>query len=295
MTDHNPPDLAHWVALCLIPGLGSKTIARLLDQFGSTAAILAADADALQAVPRIGPRLAAAIRAIDLDRVRAELVTWQADGIAVLHQSSAAYPPALAELDDAPPVLFRLGQPGTPHEQRAAAIVGTRRPSAPARHLAGTLAAALADHGWTVVSGLASGIDTAAHRGAIRANGRTLAVLGSGVRMVYPSQNAGLAQRILAHGALIAEVHPDAPPNSPMLVARNRLISGLSRAVIVIEAGETSGSLHAARFAQVQGRIVYAVDNESAGNRTLIAGGARPLPPDTTAWDQLVGELIDRY
>ena len=279
MTSPPPGDLAPWVALSLIPGLGVRTLDRLLDAFGSLAAILDAPPDALMAVPRVGPKTAAAIRAVDLARTRADIARWQASGIAILLHTGADYPAALKALDDPPPVLFRRGAT-LPQDDRAIAVVGTRRPSAPARELASRLAGELAARGWTVVSGLASGIDTAAHRGALDAGGRTLAVLGSGLGAIYPAHNARLAARIADSGALFCETHPEAAPNSPVLVARNRLISGLCHAVIVVEAGAQSGSLHAARFAGQQGRIVFAVDSPAPGNRQLIANGARPLALD---------------
>jgi DNA processing protein len=115
--------------------------------------------------------------------------------------------------------------------------------------------------------------------------------LGSGVRVIYPPQNGDLAARILAQGAILAEQHPDSPPNSPALVARNRLISGLSQAVIVVEAGESSGSLHAARFARRQGRRVYAVESDAHGNQHLIAEGAQPLSPDSSAGAHFLGTI----
>ncbi|HML24726.1 MAG TPA: DNA-processing protein DprA, partial [Aggregatilinea sp.] len=153
-------------------------------------------------------------------------------------------------------------------------------------------AGALAACGCTIVSGLAAGIDTAAHQGALRAGTRTLAVLGSGVQSVYPPGNRTLARHIIEHGAVIAEVQPDAGPNAPALVARNRLISGLSRAIVVVEAGETSGSLHAARFAQAQGRAVYAVESAAAGSRHLInSNAAQPLPSTIDAWHTLAETL----
>ena len=255
-----------WVALSLIPNLGRRTITNLLDHFGTPDAIFAANVDDLQAVPRIGPIRATAIRSIDLARTRQEIAAWQADRITILlHADGAPYPAALAALPDAPPVLFQRGTID-PDDQRAAAVVGTRHPTAAARALATTLGSSLAAQGWTVISGLAAGIDTAAHTGALRAGGRTVAVLGSGLRSIYPPGNTRLAAHIVTRGALLSETHPDAAPDGPALVARNRLISGLSRVLIVVEAGESSGSLHAARFAQDQGRIVFAVDNGAPGN-----------------------------
>jgi len=141
------------------------------------------------------------------------------------------------------------------------------------------LAAAFARRGWVVISGLARGIDTAAHRGALLAGGRTLAVLGCGVNVAYPPENWRLAGQVRANGALVSEAHPDAPPTATALMRRNRLIAGLSRAVIVVEAPDDSGALHAARYAHAQGRPVFAPDN-SAGNAALLRDFASPLPDE---------------
>ena len=291
-------DLTQWVALSLIPNVGGRTLATLLDHFDTLDAILAANESELRAVRGIGPKLAAAILAVDVDHTAAEIAAWQADGIAILRPTPgcATYPAALAALPDAPPVLFQRGGLVT-SDARAVAIVGTRHPAPADYDLASTIAFELAQLGWTIVSGLATGIDAAAHWGALRAGGRTVAVLGSGINVIYPPQNADLAALISAKNstrcALFSEIHPESPPNSPALVARNRLISGLSHAIIVVAAGTTSGSLHAARFARAQGRLVYAVDTDLDGNRRLLADGARPLPPDFAAWDTLSNEIAE--
>ncbi len=282
----NNTTLAQWVALSLIPHLGSQTIARLLDRFGSLDAVLNASAAELKAVPGIGPKLAAAIRAADVPAMHAALAAWLADGIAVVQRDQPDYPPALRALPDAPPVLFWRGAL-EPEDTRAIAIVGTRRPTLQARRAAGALGAQIAARGWTVVSGLAAGVDALAHEAALACGGRTLAVLGSGVRAVYPTGNAPLAARVLARGALLSETHPDASPSAPALVARNRIISGLSRAVIVVEAGPGSGSLHAARFARAQGRPVFAVRSAAPGNARLLAEGARAISPEGNGWGEL--------
>jgi len=289
MTD----SLVHWVALSLIPGLGGKTIHRLLAQFGSLEAILAANEADLRSVPRIGPKLAAAILAIDLDRTQAEMNVWIDQGISILQRDDEGYPAALRAVDDAPPILFWQGCAAGPESERAAAIVGTRQPSTESLQLAEQLAGALVADGWTVISGLAAGIDTAAHTGAVRAGGRTWAVLGSGLHMIYPPENTTLAEQIRGQGAVISEVHPASPPNSPALVARNRLISGLGRIIIVIESTETSGSMHAVRFARAQERQVYAVDNGSPGNSLLLAEGAFPLPREQSHWLDLFREGVE--
>ncbi len=278
-----------WIALSLIPSVGGRTLARLLDRFGSAGAALQAGDAALQAVPGIGPKLSAAVRAIDLDAVQAAIAAWQAEGIVIALPGETAYPAPLAALDDAPPALFMRGSlaDGDPSAwARSVAIIGTRRPRPESRQIAGALAETLAAAGWTVISGLAAGIDAAAHAGACRA-GRTAAVLGGGVRAIYPPENSDLAARIVAHGALLSETHPDAVPTSAALVARNRLISGLSCAVIVIETGLTGGSLHTVRFARAQKRPVYALASDAPGNRQLIAEGARPLPPAPAEWQCL--------
>lgn len=278
--------LAQWVALSLIPNLGGRMITRLLEHFGSLDAVLSASADDLQRVPGIGPKLAAAIGAIDVAATQQALTRWQAAGVRILLRGASDYPSRLGGLPDAPPVLFCRGTPGQ-GDERAVALVGTRQPTVQGRHAAETLAAVCAGRGWTVVSGLANGIDTAAHQAALEAGGRTLAVLGSGVCAVYPPGNRALAGQIVERGALLSETHPAASPSAPTLVARNRLISGLSRAVIVIEAGADSGCLHAVRFARAQGRPVFAVISTARGNAQVLAEGAHPLEVRGGGLDEL--------
>lgn len=263
------------IALALTPGIGTRTIGRLLATFGTFSAILNASLDQLQTVQGIGPKTAAAIRAVDLPRVEADLRRFADQGIHAVTWLDAGYPALLTTLSDAPLVLFYRGTfdpVGTP----TIAIVGTREPSDDSVQSAERLAAEFAESGWTVVSGMARGIDSAAHRGALLANGRTLAVLGCGVNVVYPPENRDLAHRIVNNGAILSECHPAVKPAPMALTIRNRIITGLSRAVIIIEAGATSGALHAARRAQAQRRPVFAVANGSAGNAALLANGASP-------------------
>ncbi len=278
--------LAQWVALSLIPNLGGRTITRLLERFGSLDEVLSASADELQQVAGIGPKLAAAIRGVKVAETRQALAHWQADGVRVLLWHTPGYPSALNDLPDAPPVLFCRGT-WQKDDRRAVALVGTRQPTVQGCHAAATLAAGCAARGWTVISGLATGIDTVAHQSALEAGGRTLAVLGSGVCAVYPPGNRALAERLIERGALFSETHPHAAPSAPTLVARNRLISGLSRAVIVVEAGADSGCLHAVRFARAQGRAVFAVLSGARGNARALAEGAHPLPADGAAFEAL--------
>lgn len=287
MTDQHPiaphtaDPLAQWVALSLIPNLGLQTIERLIAHFEALDAIFAAEERDLRAVRGIGPKLAAAIRAQDLTQTHKAIAAWRADHLTILQHSDPAYPAQLRTYEGAPPVLFARGTL-TPDDQRAVAIVGTRRPSPQARQIAQRLAAALAGAGWTVISGMAAGVDTAAHSGALDAGGRTIAVLGCGVRVVYPPENRLLAQHIVANGVLLSETHPDASPSSAALIARNRIISGLSRAVVVIETGTTGGSLHTVRFARAQNVPLFALNLNAGGNRQLIADGAIALPVQAT-------------
>ena len=272
------PDTA-WVALSLTGRIGSKTLHALLAHFGDdTRAIVAADARALRQVPGVGPKIAHSIQAINLERVQRDIERWRSAGVAIVTLGDPAYPARLAQLDDAPPTLFMRGQ-WQPALDKAVAIVGTRNPSKEAAGVARRLAGILVQRGYTIVSGLAAGIDTNAHHSGLAVGGRTVAVLGCGVLNVYPEQNRRLAEKL---DTLLCEVHPEATPNAASLVARNRLISGLSEAVIVVETGVEGGAMHAARFAFMQGRQVYAVDNHATGNRELIANGAIAVPPD---WD----------
>ncbi|HEC24075.1 MAG TPA: DNA-protecting protein DprA [Chloroflexi bacterium] len=281
---------AHWVALATTARVGGKTITCLLAHFGSLEAILSATPEELIRVPRVGPRTAAAIASIDLGATEAEIARLAEQDVRILTWEDAAYPPNLLRCDDAPPVLFLRGELAPAHSQ-AVAIVGTRQPEERAASLAYRMGYELARRGWTIVSGLAIGVDTAAHRGALAAGGRTLAVLGSGVLNVYPRRNRSLAGAIMGSGVVLAEVHPEAAVSPQNLIARNRITSGLSRAVIVVEAAEDSGSLSTARRARQQGRMVFTVTGGDAGCEELLAAGAEALDPETIDWDALAERL----
>lgn len=277
------PD-SRWVALSLAGHLGGKKLRALLRRFdGDLDALLSADAATLRQVPGVGPKTAAAIQALRPETLAPAIAGWQAKGVRLCGLFDGDYPPLLAALDDAPPTLFALGQ--WPLPARTVAVVGTRQPSAAAEQAARTLGSLLAERGYAVVSGLALGIDRAAHLGVLAVpGGITLAVLGSGVLKVYPYANIPLARAIAQRGALLSEVSPDASPSPPGLVARNRIISGLSEALIVVETSFDGGAMHAARRAQEQGRTVYALDNGASGNRALLDGGALPLSPHLDGW-----------
>ena len=273
------------VALGLTPGVGAKTIVRLLETFGTLDAILHADSKALRTVNGIGAKIAAAIRQNDteyLQRLDADLKDWAApkgiNRVKAATWDSVGYPPPLADLSDGPLVTFYRGA-WLESDWQAVAIVGTREASTRALRRASDMAAAFATEAWTVVSGLARGIDTAALSGAVEAGGRALAVLGSGIRpeVIYPPENRTLADRIAAKGALLCEGHPMAQPSAQGLTIRNRLISGLSRAVIVVEGGATSGAMHAARFALNQGRLLFTFPDGGSGCAQLLDNGAQPF------------------
>jgi DNA processing protein len=281
----------HWVALTSAARIGGKTITRLLEHFGSLEAVFEATPGQLQQVSGIGPKTAAAITQIDLGRVETELIQFKETGLQIVTwEDRDGYPTNLLRTDDAPPVLFVKGSL-SPSDTRAVAIVGTRRPDQNASRLAHDLACELAARGWTIVSGLALGIDTAAHRGALAAKGRTLAVLGSGLLRIYPDQNVPLAGDVSEHGALLSEFHPQATVNAQNLVARNRITSGLCKAVIVAQAHDDSGSVSTARRAWKQNRAVFAVTGGDAGCENLIKQGAMPIDPQHVDYDQLSSQI----
>ncbi len=279
---------AHWLALTTIPGIGGVTARKLIDRFGNVEAIFAASVEELTEIPRVTTLMAQRLLAAPIDQLESELLSLNDEGISLVTWDDDRFPALLQPLSDAPMVLFVHGDL-SPDDEQAVAIVGTREPTRSAIDVAHTLGRELAARGLTVVSGLALGVDTAAHRGAIEA-GRTIAVLGSGIRFVHPKENAELAEDIVRAGAILSELHPNTPPRGQNLMARDRIISGLSRAVIVIEAGEKSGSLDTASRAAKQGRLVYATPG-SAGTDQLIAGGARVINPASLDFDALANEI----
>lgn len=281
-------DRVGWIALAVEGRVGGVTLTRLLERFGSVEGVFAATDSDLTAVRGVGPVTAEAILGIDRVAFAGELARWEAEGIAALTWLDTDFPTALLHCADAPPVLFMRGGLLS-RDARALAIVGTRQPGGESLALAHRLGEAFAWQGWTVVSGLAVGIDGAAHRGALAGRGRTLAVLACGLTRVYPASHLALAHEIVANGALLSEAHPVAKVSRQSLVARNRITTGLSRAVLVVETGEQGGSMSAARRAFEQGRAVYAVTG-SPGCDALIESGARALEPDVDI-DVLLAEV----
>ncbi|MBC7812986.1 MAG: DNA-protecting protein DprA [Burkholderiales bacterium] len=275
-------DLAAWVAFSLTERIGSKTLRSIIKHFdGDLRAALAADSQTLQQIRGIGPKTSASIQAIDLDGIEREIPRWQSAGVSFITLNDDNYPARLRSIDDPPPTLFVRGslQAAAASSRKCVAIVGTRQPTSESLGAARRLGMELAERDVTIVSGLALGIDTAGHMGALDAGGQTLAVLGGGVLNVYPQVNALLARTIVGReaGALLCEVHPKASASAANLVARNRLISGLADAVIVVETESDGGAMYAAKRALEQGRRVYALDNAATGNRELLEAGITVL------------------
>ncbi|MCG8451519.1 MAG: DNA-processing protein DprA [Pirellulales bacterium] len=277
---HQNSELHQQLLLALIPGVGPLMRARLLTQFGSPEGIFAADSDALQSVPGVGPKLAQAIvQARSEIDVKEQLQLARDYQIDILFETHADYPPLLKEIHDPPGVLFTRGKLQSA-DRLAVAIVGTRHASRYGLRQTTNLAGSLAQAGVTVVSGMARGIDTAAHQAALAAGGRTIAVLASGVLKPYPPENAELAQQIAAQGCVLSETAPTMPPMSGMFPQRNRIISGLTLGTIVVEAADRSGALITARHAWEQNREVFAVPGPvdsrlSSGPHRLIRDGAK--------------------
>ncbi len=272
--------LVDMMRLCMIPGVGPRTRKALLERFGTAKAVLQAAPSELREVHGVGPKLVQSILSADQQcDVEAEIVLCQQHGIEILTESNPAYPRVLREIHDPPGVLFVRGTLSSV-DDLAIGIVGTRHATQYGLRQAERLAGGLARAGFTIVSGLARGIDAAAHRGALTAGGRTLAVLASGVMSIYPPEHDKLAEEVAARGALISESPPHAAPLSGTFPQRNRIISGLSLGVIVVEAAERSGALITARHAMEQGREVFAVPGNvdsraSTGCHQLIRDGAK--------------------
>ena len=245
--------------LNLIPGLGPRLQSLLIARFGSPADIFRATGQELLRVDRIGPKISAEItQSRSLDAARREAIRAEAQGIDIFSRDSASYPPPLNEIPDPPPVLYSQGDL-LAADQLAVGIVGSRQCTHYGRTQAERLAAGFARAGVTVISGMARGIDAAAHRGALGAGGRTIAVWATGLLQIYPPDHKDLAVEIAANGALVTESPLDRTPQKGLFPQRNRIISGMSLGVIIVEAGRKSGALHTARHAMEQGREVFAV------------------------------------
>jgi len=289
-------ELVDSLRLALIPGVGPRIRQTLLQRFGSPRAVLTADERQLQGVSGVGPKLSRSIAAADQIDVQREIDLCRQRGIQILTESHDQFPRMLREIHDPPGVLFVRGS-FKGDDAIAVGIVGTRHASQYGLRQAERLAGSLARAGITIVSGLARGIDAAAHRGALAAGGRTLAVLASGVLNVYPPEHDKLAAELVDRGAVLSESPPLLEPLGGMFPQRNRLISGLSLGVIIVEAAQRSGALITARHAMEQGREVFAVpghvDSRTArGCHQLIRDGARLVESADDVLEEL-GPLVE--
>jgi DNA processing protein len=282
--------LAAWLRLAGVPGLGPRTMRRLLGELGLPEAVLGASHATLARI--VGEALAARVQAKGDEAGIAAGLDWAAqDGNAVITLADAEYPPQLLEIADPPPLLYVRGDPRL-LARRALAIVGARNATPQGLANAQNFARAFSQAGLTIVSGLALGVDAAAHRGALDGEGSTIAVLGTGVDLAYPARNAALYERIGASGALVSELPLGTPALAANFPRRNRLISGLAHGVLVVEAAVSSGSLITARTAAEQGRDVFAVPGSihspmAKGCHALIKQGAKLVESAADVLDEL--------
>ena len=266
--------------LHLTSGIGPCLFGALVEHFGSACAAVEATAAALAKVRGIGPDSAAKIReGIDAADAEDELRQTEAAGVQIIVRGSPEYPIALQYLHDAPAVLYVKGTI-VPEDAQAIGIVGMRKCSLYGQDQAERLSGGLARAGFTVVSGLARGVDSAAHKAALAVGGRTLAVLGNGLATVYPPENQRLADAVVQRGALVSEFAMAVTPAAENFPRRNRILAALSLGIIVVEAGKHSGSLITARLAAELGKEVFAVPNRvdapgAAGVHALIRDGAK--------------------
>ena len=276
----NPSELKSWLALSTVPNVGPIRFVSLVKHFGSPQAVLSASEKELSDFPEIGPVIASNIK----KKVNGELVEkqWELmekNQVQVLTFRDEAYPENLKSIYDPPPFLFIKGEIKK-DDENAVAIVGCRAASQYGKQIAEKIGRELAKRKITIVSGLARGIDSIGHFSALEENGRTIAVFGSGLDVIYPPENKKLVERIVENGAIISEFLLGTKPEGPNFPRRNRLISGLSLGVVIVEAGAKSGALLTAQSALEQNREVFAIPGNigaktSEGTNRLIKQGAK--------------------
>jgi len=276
MTD----DLFYWVSLNFIPGVGSVFIKRLLDRFQTPQAVFRASMKELLEIEGLGTKAASEIRKGPPEQaVKKELALVEKSGARLITLKDQDYPLRLKNIYDPPSVLYLKGELRE-EDDLAVSIVGSRKTTPYGRWVTEKMSRDLVRHGVTIVSGLARGVDSVAHMGALSGGGRTIAVLGCGVDVIYPPENRNLFAKIVEQGAIISEFPMGSPPEGGHFPKRNRIISGLSIGVIVVEASEDSGSLITANYALEQGREVFAIPGNvgaigSRGTNRLIKNGAK--------------------
>ena len=272
-------DLLYWLALGSIPGIGAHTCKRLLLHFGSPKSVFEASLSDLLSVEGVGEEMARRIKGFNRwKEVDEELRAARRKGVDIVTLGDDRYPGMLREIYDPPPYLYVMGR--LLGDEKAIAIVGSRSATPYGLGIAYRMAMDLASLGFTIVSGMARGVDSEAHRGALKAGGRTVAVLGCGVDIVYPPEGRGLYREIAKEGAVLSELPLGTPPYGRNFPRRNRIISGLCLGVLVVEATLKSGSLITAGFALEQGREVFAIpgsitSGRSRGTNLLIKKGAK--------------------
>ncbi len=271
----------YWIGFNIVSGIGPARFKKLLDYFGEAGRAWQASRSELRSAgldSRSIESLLAARQSLSLDE---ELARVQKQGASVVTWEDERYPPRLLHIHSAPLVLYVMGEI-LPEDEWAMAVVGTRSATRYGRQMVGELAGGLGGSGITVVSGLARGIDSLAHRAALRTGGRTIAVLGSGIDIIYPAEHRDLARKIIDKGAVVTEYPLGTKPEAGNFPARNRIISGLSLGTLVVEAGKRSGALITADYALEQGREVFAlpgsvISPKSEGTNRLIQEGAAKL------------------
>jgi DNA processing protein len=289
----NPdPGLASWLQLALTPGLGSATFQRMLRQFGLPVAILARMRAELASFTT--PAVISALDSEEVAHAVARALAWRGQaGCSIVTLADEIYPRPLLEIPDPPPLLYAQGRIEL-LARPALAVVGSRNSTQQGEANAESFARTLSEVGLTIVSGLALGIDAAAHRGGLAGPGSTIAVLGTGIDIAYPSRNAALAAQIADRGLLLSEFPLGTAPAAQNFPRRNRLISGLARGCLVVEAALASGSLITARAAAEQGREVFAIPGSihsplSKGCHALIKSGAKLVESVEDLLNELAG------
>lgn len=289
-------DLFHWVALNLVPGAGSVFIKRLLERFQTPEAVFRASMKELLEVEGLSVKVANEIRKGPSEQaVKKEMDLVEKAGGMMITMKDEAYPPRLRNIYDPPPLLYLKGALKK-EDELAVSIVGSRKTTPYGRWITEKISQALVRNGVTIVSGMARGVDSVAHLGAISGGGRTLAVLGCGVDVVYPPENRNLFGKIIEQGAVLSEFPMGSPPEGGHFPKRNRIISGLSMGVVVVEAGPDSGSLITANYALEQGREVFAIPGNvgaggSRGTNRLIKDGAKLVESS----DDILEEILPQW
>lgn len=291
MTDH-----LYWLALSMIPDIGPVTVRKLIFKFRKPQEVFSADIDELKVVDGVGEKRARNIKSYSgWQEVEKMLKRLENEKVRIIPFTDNEYPFLLREIEDAPIVLYVKGEIKD-DDRFSIAVVGSRKATSYGRLVAEKIATELAGSGFTIVSGMARGVDTIAHSASLKTGGRTVAVMGSGIDFIYPPENKGLFKRITESGYVVTEFPLGTPPNKENFPRRNRLISGLSLGVVVIEATEDSGALITARTALEQGREVFAVPGNinspnSKGTNELIKNGAKLIQRSEDIIEELAPQL----